>query len=313
MKNDEVLLSIKNLKQYFNAGKKNEVRAIENISFDIYKGETLGLVGESGCGKSTTGKSIIKLNDITSGEILYEGIDIQKIRKRKDLLKFNKKIQMIFQDPYASLNPRLKVMDIVAEGIDIHHLATNKRDRKKRVYDLLETVGLSKEHANRYPHEFSGGQRQCIGIARALAVEPEFIIADEPISALDVSIQAQVVNLLLKLQRERGITFLFIAHDLSMVKYISDRIAVMHFGKIVEIGPAEEIYQNPLHDYTKSLLSAIPQPDPESERSRKRFSYIDDEVNNHLRQLHEIRPQHFVFSTEEEAAQLRENKLVTQN
>ncbi|HDA0757931.1 TPA: ABC transporter ATP-binding protein [Staphylococcus aureus] len=313
MKNDEVLLSIKNLKQYFNAGKKNEVRAIGNISFDIYKGETLGLVGESGCGKSTTGKSIIKLNDITSGEILYEGIDIQKIRKRKDLLKFNKKIQMIFQDPYASLNPRLKVMDIVAEGIDIHHLATDKRDRKKRVYDLLETVGLSKEHANRYPHEFSGGQRQRIGIARALAVEPEFIIADEPISALDVSIQAQVVNLLLKLQRERGITFLFIAHDLSMVKYISDRIAVMHFGKIVEIGPAEEIYQNPLHDYTKSLLSAIPQPDPESERSRKRFSYIHDEANNHLRQLHEIRPQHFVFSTEEEAAQLRENKLVTQN
>ncbi|HID4992528.1 ATP-binding cassette domain-containing protein [Staphylococcus aureus] len=313
MKNDEVLLSIKNLKQYFNAGKKNEVRAIENISFDIYKGETLGLVGESGCGKSTTGKSIIKLNDITSGEILYEGIDIQKIRKRKDLLKFNKKIQMIFQDPYASLNPRLKVMDIVAEGIDIHHLATDKRDRKKRVYDLLETVGLSKEHANRYPHEFSGGQRQRIGIARALAVEPEFIIADEPISALDVSIQAQVVNLLLKLQRERGITFLFIAHDLSMVKYISDRIAVMHFGKIVEIEPAEEIYQNPLHDYTKSLLSAIPQPDPESERSRKRFSYIDDEANNHLRQLHEIRPNHFVFSTEEEAAQLRENKLVTQN
>ncbi len=313
MKNDEVLLSIKNLKQYFNAGKKNEVRAIENISFDIYKGETLGLVGESGCGKSTTGKSIIKLNDITSGEILYEGIDIQKIRKRKDLLKFNKKIQMIFQDPYASLNPRLKVMDIVAEGIDIHHLATDKRDRKKRVYDLLETVGLSKEHANRYPHEFSGGQRQRIGIARALAVEPEFIIADEPISALDVSIQAQVVNLLLKLQRERGITFLFIAHDLSMVKYISDRIAVMHFGKIVEIGPAEEIYQNPLHDYTKSLLSAIPQPDPESERSRKRFIYIHDEANNHLRQLHEIRPQHFVFSTEEEAAQLRENKLVTQN
>ncbi|HDH4345719.1 TPA: ABC transporter ATP-binding protein [Staphylococcus aureus] len=313
MKNDEVLLSIKNLKQYFNAGKKNEGRAIENISFDIYKGETLGLVGESGCGKSTTGKSIIKLNDITSGEILYEGIDIQKIRKRKDLLKFNKKIQMIFQDPYASLNPRLKVMDIVAEGIDIHHLATDKRDRKKRVYDLLETVGLSKEHANRYPHEFSGGQRQRIGIARALAVEPEFIIADEPISALDVSIQAQVVNLLLKLQRERGITFLFIAHDLSMVKYISDRIAVMHFGKIVEIGPAEEIYQNPLHDYTKSLLSAIPQPDPESERSRKRFSYIHDEANNHLRQLHEIRPQHFVFSTEEEAAQLRENKLVTQN
>lgn len=205
-KSKEVLLEIKNVKQYFNEGKRNEVRAIENISFNIYKGETLGLVGESGCGKSTTGKAIIKLNDITDGEILYEGQDIQKITKRKELLNFNKKIQMIFQDPYASLNPRLKVMDIVAEGIDIHKLASNKKDRKRRVYDLLETVGLSKEHANRYPHEFSGGQRQRIGIARALAVEPEFIIADEPISALDVSIQAQVVNLMLKLQKERGIT-----------------------------------------------------------------------------------------------------------
>ncbi|MBO1199345.1 ABC transporter ATP-binding protein [Staphylococcus simiae] len=309
MKSEEVLLEIKNLKQYFNEGKKNEVRAVENISFDIYKGETLGLVGESGCGKSTTGKSIIKLNDITSGEILYEGVDIQKIKKRKDLLKFNKKIQMIFQDPYASLNPRLKVMDIVAEGIDIHHLASDKRDRKKRVYDLLETVGLSKEHANRYPHEFSGGQRQRIGIARALAVEPEFIIADEPISALDVSIQAQVVNLLLKLQRERGITFLFIAHDLSMVKYISDRIAVMHFGKIVELGPADDLYNHPLHDYTKSLLSAIPQPDPDTERTRQRLSYEDDEANNHLRQLHEIRPQHYVFVTDEEAEKLRQSEM----
>ena len=276
-KSKEVLLEIKNLKQYFNEGKRNEVRAIENISFNIYKGETLGLVGESGCGKSTTGKAIIKLNDITDGEILYEGQDIQKITKRKDLLKFNKKIQMIFQDPYASLNPRLKVMDIVAEGIDIHKLASNKKDRKRRVYDLLETVGLSKEHANRYPHEFSGGQRQRIGIARALAVEPEFIIADEPISALDVSIQAQVVNLMLKLQKERGITFLFIAHDLSMVKYISDRIAVMHFGKIVELGSSDEIYYHPLHDYTKSLLSAIPQPDPDSERTRKRIVYEEDE------------------------------------
>lgn len=236
------LVEVKHLKQYFNQGKKNEVRAIEDISFDIYKGETLGLVGESGCGKSTTGKAIIKLNDITSGEIIYDGTDIHNIRKRQDMLKFNKKIQMIFQDPYASLNPRLKVMDIVGEGIDIHHLATDKRNRKKRVYDALETVGLSKEHANRYPHEFSGGQRQRIGIARALAVEPEFIIADEPISALDVSIQAQVVNIMLRLQREKGITFLFIAHDLSMVKYISDRIAVMHFGKIVELGPADDIY-----------------------------------------------------------------------
>ncbi|WP_368872563.1 ABC transporter ATP-binding protein [Staphylococcus haemolyticus] len=308
-KNNEVLLEIKNLKQYFNEGKRNEVRAIEDISFDIYKGETLGLVGESGCGKSTTGKAIIKLNDITSGEILYEGQDIQKISKRKDLLKFNKKIQMIFQDPYASLNPRLKVMDIVAEGIDIHKLANSKKDRKRRVYDLLETVGLSKEHANRYPHEFSGGQRQRIGIARALAVEPEFIIADEPISALDVSIQAQVVNLMLKLQKERGITFLFIAHDLSMVKYISDRIAVMHFGKIVELGSADEIYYHPLHDYTKSLLSAIPQPDPDSERTRKRVVYQEDESKNSERKLKEIRPGHYVFVTDEEAAQLKEQHL----
>ena len=288
-KNKEILLEIKNLKQYFNEGKRNEVRAIEDISFNIYKGETLGLVGESGCGKSTTGKAIIKLN-----------------AKRKDLLKFNKKIQMIFQDPYASLNPRLKVMDIVAEGIDIHKLASDKKDRKRRVYDLLETVGLSKEHANRYPHEFSGGQRQRIGIARALAVEPEFIIADEPISALDVSIQAQVVNLMLKLQKERGITFLFIAHDLSMVKYISDRIAVMHFGKIVELGSSDEIYYHPLHDYTKSLLSAIPQPDPDSERTRKRIVYEEDESKNAERRLQEIRPNHYVFVTDEEAVRLKE-------
>ncbi|AXZ23941.1 ABC transporter ATP-binding protein [Staphylococcus warneri] len=301
------LVEVKHLKQYFNQGKKNEVRAIEDISFDIYKGETLGLVGESGCGKSTTGKAIIKLNDITNGEIIYDGTDIHNIRKRQDMLKFNKKIQMIFQDPYASLNPRLKVMDIVGEGIDIHHLATDKRNRKKRVYDALETVGLSKEHANRYPHEFSGGQRQRIGIARALAVEPEFIIADEPISALDVSIQAQVVNIMLRLQREKGITFLFIAHDLSMVKYISDRIAVMHFGKIVELGPADDIYNHPLHDYTKSLLSAIPQPDPDVERQRKRITYEASNADDQNRQLHEIRPEHFVFATEAEAEKLKQH------
>lgn len=305
------LLEVKHLKQYFNQGKKNEVRAIEDISFDIYKGETLGLVGESGCGKSTTGKAIIKLNDITSGEIIYDGTDIHQIRKRQDMLKFNKKIQMIFQDPYASLNPRLKVMDIVGEGIDIHHLATDKRNRKKRVYDALETVGLSKEHANRYPHEFSGGQRQRIGIARALAVEPEFIIVDEPISALDVSIQAQVVNIMLRLQREKGITFLFIAHDLSMVKYISDRIAVMHFGKIVELGPADDIYNHPLHDYTKSLLSAIPQPDPDVERQRKRITYEADNTDDQNRQLHEIRPEHFVFTTEAEAEKLKQQVNTT--
>lgn len=303
----EILVEVKHLKQYFNQGKRNEVRAIDDISFDIYKGETFGLVGESGSGKSTTGKAIIKLNDVTDGQVLYEGVNIQSIKKRKDLLKFNKKIQMIFQDPYASLNPRLKVMDIVAEGIDIHGLAKDKKGRKKRVYDLLETVGLRKSHANRYPHEFSGGQRQRIGIARALAVEPEFIIADEPISALDVSIQAQVVNLMQKLQRERNITFLFIAHDLSMVKYISDRIAVMHLGKIVELGPADEIYNQPLHPYTKSLLSAVPQPDPDSERSRKRFAYEGEKNPDVPRTLKAFTPNHYVLATEEEFQEFTQN------
>ncbi|WP_438936344.1 ABC transporter ATP-binding protein [Staphylococcus pseudintermedius] len=303
MNEKEVLVEVKNLKQYFNQGKRNEVRAIEDISFKIFKGETFGLVGESGSGKSTTGKAIIKLNDVTDGQVLYEGVNIQEIKKRKDLLKFNKKIQMIFQDPYASLNPRLKVMDIVAEGIDIHGLAKDRKDRKKRVYDLLETVGLRKSHANRYPHEFSGGQRQRIGIARALAVEPEFIIADEPISALDVSIQAQVVNLMQKLQRERNITFLFIAHDLSMVKYISDRIAVMHLGRIVELGPADEIYHNPIHPYTKSLLSAVPQPDPDSERTRTRVTYEEDQTKNDQRRLVACTKDHYVFATDEELKQ----------
>lgn len=311
MNEKEVLVEVKNLKQYFNQGKRNEVRAIEDISFKIFKGETFGLVGESGSGKSTTGKAIIKLNDVTDGQVLYEGVNIQDIKKRKDLLKFNKKIQMIFQDPYASLNPRLKVMDIVAEGIDIHGLAKDSKDRKKRVYDLLETVGLRKSHANRYPHEFSGGQRQRIGIARALAVEPEFIIADEPISALDVSIQAQVVNLMQKLQRERNITFLFIAHDLSMVKYISDRIAVMHLGRIVELGPADEIYHNPIHPYTKSLLSAVPQPDPESERTRTRVAYEAEHTKDEQRRLVACTKDHYVFATEEELKQYQaENQSV---
>ncbi|HEC2170625.1 TPA: ATP-binding cassette domain-containing protein [Staphylococcus delphini] len=311
MNEKEVLVEVKNLKQYFNQGKRNEVRAIEDISFKIFKGETFGLVGESGSGKSTTGKAIIKLNDVTDGQVLYEGVNIQEIKKRKDLLRFNKKIQMIFQDPYASLNPRLKVMDIVAEGIDIHGLAKDSKDRKKRVYDLLETVGLRKSHANRYPHEFSGGQRQRIGIARALAVEPEFIIADEPISALDVSIQAQVVNLMQKLQRERNITFLFIAHDLSMVKYISDRIAVMHLGRIVELGPADEIYHNPIHPYTKSLLSAVPQPDPDSERTRTRVAYEAEHTKDEQRRLVAYTKDHYVFATEEELKQYQaENQSV---
>ena len=269
----EKLIEIKNLKQYFNVGKSNMVKAVDGVSFDIYRGETLGLVGESGCGKSTTGRSIIRLYDATGGQVLFNGEDVHGKKSKAELKKFNRKMQMIFQDPYASLNPRMTVADIIAEGIDIHGLVNNKKERMERVYELLETVGLNKEHANRYPHEFSGGQRQRIGIARALAVKPDFIIADEPISALDVSIQAQVVNLLKKLQREQGLTYLFIAHDLSMVKYISDRIGVMYFGKLVELANADDLYENPMHPYTQSLLSAIPLPDPDTERTRTRITY----------------------------------------
>lgn len=310
----EILIDVQNLKQYFNEGKKNEVKAVDDISFQIYRGETLGLVGESGCGKSTTGRTLIKLHDATDGKVIFDNVDIQNIKKRKDLLKFNRRMQMIFQDPYASLNPRLKVMDIIAEGLDVHKLVSSNGERKKRVYELLETVGLNKEHANRYPHEFSGGQRQRLGIARALAVEPEFIIADEPISALDVSIQAQVVNLMQRLQEEKGITFLFIAHDLSMVKYISDRIGVMYFGKLVELGPSDQIYKHPQHEYTKSLLSAIPLPDPESERTRTRSSY-DPDVHQYTDdeelELREVGPEHYVYCSEKEFA--KKKKITTRH
>ncbi|QEY88550.1 Oligopeptide transport ATP-binding protein OppF [Bacillus amyloliquefaciens] len=273
------------------------------MSFDIYKGETLGLVGESGCGKSTTGRSIIRLYEATGGEVLFNGENVHGKKSRKKLLEFNRKMQMIFQDPYASLNPRMTVADIIAEGIDIHRLAKTKKERMQRVHELLETVGLNKEHANRYPHEFSGGQRQRIGIARALAVDPEFIIADEPISALDVSIQAQVVNLMKELQKEKGLTYLFIAHDLSMVKYISDRIGVMYFGKLVELAPADELYENPLHPYTKSLLSAIPLPDPDYERNRTRKKYdpsIHQLQDGEKMEFREVKPGHFVMCTEDE-------------
>jgi len=304
----EKLVEIKNLKQYFNMGKPNMVKAVDGITFDIYKGETLGLVGESGCGKSTTGRTIIRLYDATDGQVLFNGKDVHGKKTSKELKTFNRKMQMIFQDPYASLNPRMTVADIIAEGIDIHGLAKSKKERMEKVYELLETVGLNKEHANRYPHEFSGGQRQRIGIARALAVDPDFIIADEPISALDVSIQAQVVNLMKKLQREKGLTYLFIAHDLSMVKYISDRIGVMYFGKLVELAKAEDLYNNPLHPYTQSLLSAIPRPDPETERIRIRKSY-DSKIHNYHDneeiKMHEITPEHFVFCSEKEAAQYK--------
>ena len=304
----EKLLEIRNLKQYFNQGKPNEVRAVDDISFDIYKGETLGLVGESGCGKSTTGRTIIRLYDATDGQVIYDGIDVHDKKSKKDLKTFNRKMQMIFQDPYASLNPRMKVLDIIAEGLDIHGLVNNPKERKERVVELLETVGLNREHADRYAHEFSGGQRQRLGIARALAVNPEFIIADEPISALDVSIQAQVVNLLKELQEEKGLTYLFIAHDLSMVKYISDRIGVMYFGKLVELAPAEDLYNNPMHPYTQSLLSAIPLPDPNYERTRVRKSY--DPASHKYQDgeeiaMREVTPGHFVYCSEKEFATLQ--------
>ncbi|WP_226676621.1 ABC transporter ATP-binding protein [Rossellomorea aquimaris] len=302
----EKLLEIKNLKQYFNPGKPNMVKAVDDISFDIYKGETLGLVGESGCGKSTTGRTIIRLYDATDGQVLFDGEDVHGKKSRSQLKKFNRKMQMIFQDPYASLNPRMKVADIIAEGIDIHGLATSKQERLKKVHELLETVGLNKEHAGRYPHEFSGGQRQRIGIARALAVDPDFIIADEPISALDVSIQAQVVNLMQELQKEKGLTYLFIAHDLSMVKYISDRIGVMYYGKLVELTTSDALYKNPLHPYTQSLLSAIPLPDPEYERTRRRKEY-NPAVHNYTEddnlEMREVVPGHFVYCSEKEFAQ----------
>ena len=287
------LVEVKHLKQYFGT-KKNLVKAIDDISFDIYEGETFGLVGESGSGKSTTGRALLRLYQPTDGEILFEGKDIATLKKGKELLEFRKEAQMIFQDPYASLDSRMKVRDIIAEGIDIHQLAATKEERNQMVDDLLETVGLNREHANRYPHEFSGGQRQRIGIARALALNPKFIVCDEAISALDVSIQAQIVNLLKRLQKEKGLTYLFIAHDLSMVKYISDRIAVMYRGRIVEMGSAECVYTNPQHAYTKSLLSAIPLPDPREEKNRKRIVYKGEDFNENAT-LQEVEPGHFVL------------------
>lgn len=287
------LVEVKHLKQYFGT-KKNVVKAIDDISFDIYEGETFGLVGESGSGKSTTGRALLRLYQPTDGEILFEGKDIATLTKGKELLEFRKEAQMIFQDPYASLDSRMKVRDIIAEGIDIHHLAATKEERNQMVDELLETVGLNREHANRYPHEFSGGQRQRIGIARALALNPKFIVCDEAISALDVSIQAQIVNLLKKLQKEKGLTYLFIAHDLSMVKYISDRIAVMYRGRIVEMGSAECVYTNPQHAYTKSLLSAIPLPDPREEKNRKRIVYKGEDFDENAT-LQEVEPGHFVL------------------
>ena len=300
------IVQVKHLKQYFNIGKANEVKAVDDISFNIYKGETFGLVGESGSGKSTTGRSIIRLYNPTSGQILFEGDDISKIKNRSPRMKqFRQQMQMIFQDPYASLNPRMKVKDIIAEGLDINNLTKNDDERTQRVEELLNMVHLNPEHMSRYPYEFSGGQRQRIGIARALAVDPQFIIADEPISALDVSIQAQVVNLLQDIQKQRNLTYMFIAHDLSMVKYISDRIAVMYSGKIVELASADEIYNNPLHPYTQSLLSAIPVPDPEVEKTRERIDFDHKKHFSDDQRLQEVQPGHFLYCNDEQAKKYR--------
>ncbi|QRG69355.1 ABC transporter ATP-binding protein [Brevibacillus choshinensis] len=261
----DALLEVRDLKKYFSTGGDFELKAVDGVSFTIQRGETLGLVGESGCGKSTLGRTIIRLYENTGGEVIFKGKNVHQLRG-KDAGQFNRDVQMIFQDPQASLNPRMTVEDIIAEGLDIHGLS--KGMRRERVAELLSLVGLHKDHAQRFPHEFSGGQRQRIGIARALAVEPEFIIADEPISALDVSIQAQVVNLLEDLQRDKGLTYLFIAHDLSMVKHISNRIGVMYLGKMVELAASHALYARPLHPYTKALLSSVPVPDPTMKRER---------------------------------------------
>ena len=272
---EEYILEVNNLVKHFPLGgglfskKQQVVQAVNGISLKVKRGETLGIVGESGCGKSTAGRSIIRLYEPTAGQIIFEGKDVTKAQGN-DLMELRRNMQMIFQDPYASLNPRMTVGDIVAEALDIHKLASGQK-RTNRIYELLKIVGLNPEHANRFPHEFSGGQRQRIGIARALAVNPSLIICDEPISALDVSIQAQVVNMLEELQEKLGLTYLFIAHDLSMVKYISHRIAVMYLGRIVELTSSKDLYANPMHPYTQGLLSAIPIPDPHVEAQRRRI------------------------------------------
>ena len=312
MPSKEKLIEMKNLKKYFPMKQKQVLKAVDNVTMDIHKGEILSLVGESGSGKTTLGRTVSRLYHKTNGDILFGGKPVEKY----SIKEFTKKVQMIFQDPQASLNPRMTVGDIIAEGIDIHKLAKTKKERMEKFYSVLEIVGLNREHANRFPHEFSGGQRQRIGIARALAVDPEVLVCDEPISALDVSIQAQVVNLLKDLQKERNLTLLFIAHDLSMVKYISDRVAVMYRGKVVELGTPEEVYNNPIHSYTKSLISAVPIADPTAKKHEKvgvDESYLRSpmgdvsEINKipEVPELTEYEPGHFV-----ETSFLKENKLI---
>ena len=275
--NNTPLLEVKNLKQYFkiNVGafKSKPLKAVDDVSFSINRGETLGLVGESGCGKTTVGRTLLHLYKPTAGEIWYDG---KLIKTKQDINEFHKKAAMVFQDPYSSLNPRMTVADIIAEPLDVHGLYSSKEERREKILELMDHVGLNSEHASRYAHEFSGGQRQRIGIARSLAVNPEFIVCDEPVSALDVSIQAQVINMFDELQDKIGLTYLFIAHDLLVVRHISDRIAVMYLGKIVELADADEIYSHPLHPYSKALMSAVPIPDPKIARANKRIALEGD-------------------------------------
>lgn len=317
MSNEKYLLEVKDLKQHFNIpnglfGSK-KLKAVDGVSFAIKKGETLGLVGESGCGKTTVGRSILHLYQPTSGEVIYDG---KVIKTKRDVNEMRKKVQMVFQDPYSSLDPRMTVADIIGEPLDIHKLCKSKAEREARIQELLRIVGLNPEHATRYAHEFSGGQRQRIGIARALAVNPDCIICDEPVSALDVSIQAQIINMFEELQETLGLTYLFIAHDLLVVKHISDRIAVMYLGHIVEMGPANEIYNHPTHPYSISLLSAVPIPDPDYAKNHKRIVLEGDvpsplnmpsgcpfrtrcprataKCAEEMPELREIAPEHFV-------------------
>lgn len=310
----ENIIEVKDLCRYFNVGHNATLKAVDNVNFYIKKGETLGLVGESGCGKTTCGRTVLKLYDATQGQVLFHGRDISKFNK-KELLNFKKNAQMIFQDPYSSLNPRMTIYEIIAEGLNVHY-NLNREEKNKRVNEILYSVGLTESFGNRFAHELSGGQRQRIGIARALIVEPEFIVCDEPISALDVSIQAQIVNLLIKLQKERNLTYLFISHDLSMVKHISDRIGVMYLGSLVELTSSNKLFERTLHPYTQVLLSAIPDAEPDPSKQKKRLkiegevpspvnqpkgckfstrcSFATDICKNSRPVLKEVEPEHFV-------------------
>jgi oligopeptide transport system ATP-binding protein len=305
------LLHVENLKQHFRITRTYTTKAVDGISFDIWKGETYGLVGESGSGKSTTGRAIIRLYQPTAGKVIFDGRDISGKMSKADEEYLRTNMQMIFQDPMASLNPRKKVSEIIAEGLEIHHLYKNREDLNEKVLAILDKVGLSREQATRYPSQFSGGQRQRIGIARALVMNPKLVIADEAISALDMSIQAQVVNLMRDLQEEMGITYLFFAHDLAMVKYISDRIGVMHLGYIVETGTTDEIFANPIHPYTKSLLSAIPHPNPIVEKARTALTYDKDKegVDYSKGTIHAVTKTHSVLATDEEFAKWSAEKM----